>query len=245
MFSVADKTIVLTGATGGLGQAMAQSLAEAGARLLLSGTRQAALEELAAKLPGSGHKAAAGNMTDAGIGEQLINAAMDAFGQVDVVINNAGVTKDGLLLRMKDEDWQSVLDINLTAAMRICRAAIKPMMKARSGRIINISSIVGVMGNAGQTNYVASKAGLIGFTKALALEVASRGITVNAIAPGFIRTAMTDALNDAQKAAMLARIPLGVFGEAADVAGAAVYLASDAGRYVTGQTLHVNGGMYV
>jgi len=245
MFSVADKTIVLTGATGGLGQAMAQSLAEAGARLLLSGTRQAALEELAAKLPGSGHKAAAGNMTDAGIGEQLINAAMDAFGQVDVVINNAGVTKDGLLLRMKDEDWQSVLDINLTAAMRICRAAIKPMMKARSGRIINISSIVGVMGNAGQTNYVASKAGLIGFSKALALEVASRGITVNAIAPGFIRTAMTDALNDAQKAAMLARIPLGVFGEAADVAGAAVYLASDAGRYVTGQTLHVNGGMYV
>ncbi|MCE2965385.1 MAG: 3-oxoacyl-[acyl-carrier-protein] reductase [Alphaproteobacteria bacterium] len=245
MFSVAGKTIVLTGATGGLGQAMAQSLAEAGARLLLSGTRQAALEELAAKLPGSGHKAAAGNMTDAGIGEQLINAAMDAFGQVDVVINNAGVTKDGLLLRMKDEDWQSVLDINLTAAMRICRAAIKPMMKARSGRIINISSIVGVMGNAGQTNYVASKAGLIGFTKALALEVASRGITVNAIAPGFIRTAMTDALNDAQKAAMLARIPLGVFGEAADVAGAAVYLASDAGRYVTGQTLHVNGGMYV
>jgi 3-oxoacyl-[acyl-carrier protein] reductase len=245
MFSVAGKTIVLTGATGGLGQAMAQSLAEAGARLLLSGTRQAALEELAAKLPGSGHKAAAGNMTDAGIGEQLINAAMDAFGQVDVVINNAGVTKDGLLLRMKDEDWQSVLDINLTAAMRICRAAIKPMMKARSGRIINISSIVGVMGNAGQTNYVASKAGLIGFSKALALEVASRGITVNAIAPGFIRTAMTDALNDAQKAAMLARIPLGVFGEAADVAGAAVYLASDAGRYVTGQTLHVNGGMYV
>jgi len=245
MFSVADKTIVLTGATGGLGQAMAQSLAEAGARLLLSGTRQAALEELAAKLPGSGHKAAAGNMTDAGIGEQLINAAMDAFGQVDVVINNAGVTKDGLLLRMKDEDWQSVLDINLTAAMRICRAAIKPMMKARSGRIINISSIVGVMGNAGQTNYVASKAGLIGFTKALALEVASRGITVNAIAPGFIRTAMTDALNDAQKALMMARIPLGTFGEAADVAGAAVYLASDAGRYVTGQTLHVNGGMYV
>ncbi|MFN8693999.1 MAG: 3-oxoacyl-[acyl-carrier-protein] reductase [Holosporales bacterium] len=245
MFSVAGKTIVLTGATGGLGQAMAQSLAEAGARLLLSGTRQAALEELAAKLPGSGHKAAAGNMTDAGIGEQLINAAMDAFGQVDVVINNAGVTKDGLLLRMKDEDWQSVLDINLTAAMRICRAAIKPMMKARSGRIINISSIVGVMGNAGQTNYVASKAGLIGFSKALALEVASRGITVNAIAPGFIRTAMTDALNDAQKALMMARIPLGTFGEAADVAGAAVYLASDAGRYVTGQTLHVNGGMYV
>lgn len=245
MFSVAGKTIVLTGATGGLGQAMAQSLAEAGARLLLSGTRQAALEELAAKLPGSGHKAAAGNMTDAGIGEQLINAAVDAFGQVDVVINNAGVTKDGLLLRMKDEDWQSVLDINLTAAMRISRAAIKPMMKARSGRIINISSIVGVMGNAGQTNYVASKAGLIGFTKALALEVASRGITVNAIAPGFIRTAMTDALNEAQKAAMLARIPLGVFGEAADVAGAAVYLASDAGRYVTGQTLHVNGGMYL
>ncbi|MFN7902522.1 MAG: 3-oxoacyl-[acyl-carrier-protein] reductase [Holosporales bacterium] len=244
MFRLDNQTALVTGASGGIGRAMAQAFSEAGASVVLAGTRQAVLEEVAAALPGK-HTIITGDMAKPETADRLVEESLKAFGRLDIIVNNAGVTKDGLMMRMKDEDWQTVLDINLTGAFRLCRAALKPMMKARSGRIINISSVVGFMGNAGQSNYVASKAGLIGLTKSLALEVASRNITVNAIAPGFIKTPMTDALNEQQTAAMLARIPLGVYGEPGDIAAAALYLASPGGRYVTGQTVHVNGGLYL
>lgn len=244
MFRLDNQIALVTGASGGIGRAMAQAFSEAGAAVVLAGTRQPVLEEVAATLPGK-HTIVTGDMAKPETADRLVEESLKAFGRLDIIVNNAGVTKDGLMMRMKDEDWQTVLDINLTGAFRLCRAALKPMMKARSGRIINISSVVGFMGNAGQSNYVASKAGLIGLTKSLALEVASRNITVNAIAPGFIKTPMTDALNEQQTAAMLTRIPLGVYGEPTDIAAAALYLASPGGKYVTGQTVHVNGGLYL
>lgn len=244
MFRLDNQTALVTGASGGIGRAMAQAFSEAGAAVVLAGTRQPVLEEVAATLPGK-YTIITGDMAKPETADRLVEESLKAFGRLDIIVNNAGVTKDGLMMRMKDEDWQTVLDINLTGAFRLCRAALKPMMKARSGRIINISSVVGFMGNAGQSNYVASKAGLIGLTKSLALEVASRNITVNAIAPGFIKTPMTDALNEQQTAAMLTRIPLGVYGEPTDIAAAALYLASPGGKYVTGQTVHVNGGLYL
>lgn len=244
MFRLDNQTALVTGASGGIGRAMAQAFSEAGAAVVLAGTRQPVLEEVAATLPGK-YTIVTGDMAKPETADRLVEESLKAFGRLDIIVNNAGVTKDGLMMRMKDEDWQTVLDINLTGAFRLCRAALKPMMKARSGRIINISSVVGFMGNAGQSNYVASKAGLIGLTKSLALEVASRNITVNAIAPGFIKTPMTDALNEQQTAAMLTRIPLGVYGEPTDIAAAALYLASPGGKYVTGQTVHVNGGLYL
>jgi 3-oxoacyl-[acyl-carrier protein] reductase len=242
MFTLTGKLALVTGASGGIGGAIAEALAQAGARVALSGTRVEALEALNAKL-GGGHVCLPCDLSDGAMVDQLVPRAEEALGGLDVLVANAGVTKDGLILRMKDEDFQTVLKINLEAYFRLSRAAVKGMMKRRSGRIIGITSVVGVTGNPGQTNYAASKAGMIGFSKALAQEVASRNITVNCIAPGFIASPMTQALNDQQKEAILARIPLARLGTGADVAAAAVYLAADAGAYVTGQTLHVNGGM--
>jgi 3-oxoacyl-[acyl-carrier protein] reductase len=242
MFSLTNKTALITGASGGIGGAIARAFAGAGATLALSGTRQEALEALNAELGGRHHVLTC-NLSDAAAVDALVGRAEEALGGLDVLIANAGVTKDGLILRMKDEDFQSVIKINLEAYFRLSRAAVKGMMKRRAGRIIGITSVVGVTGNPGQSNYAASKAGMIGFSKALAQEVASRNITVNCVAPGFIASPMTDALNDQQKEAILGRIPLARLGSGEDVAGACVYLASEAGAYVTGQTLHVNGGM--
>ncbi|MGK2285705.1 3-oxoacyl-[acyl-carrier-protein] reductase [Pedomonas sp. V897] len=242
MFKLDGLRALVTGASGGLGSAMAESLAAHGARVALSGTRREALEAVAAKLPNDPVILPC-NLSDPAAVEGLVPAAIEALGGLDIVVNNAGITRDTLILRMKDEDWAQVLQVNLEAAFRISRAAVKPMMKARFGRIINITSIVGVTGNPGQVNYAASKAGLIGMSKALAQEVASRGITVNCVAPGFIASPMTDALSDDQKAALMGKIPAGRLGEGADVAAAVVYLASREAGYVTGQTLHVNGGM--
>jgi len=242
LFKLDGLRALVTGASGGLGSAMAESLAAHGARVALSGTRREALEAVAAKLPNDPVILPC-NLSDPAAVEGLVPAAIEALGGLDIVVNNAGITRDTLILRMKDEDWAQVLQVNLEAAFRISRAAVKPMMKARFGRIINITSIVGVTGNPGQVNYAASKAGLIGMSKALAQEVASRGITVNCVAPGFIASPMTDALSDDQKAALMGKIPAGRLGEGADVAAAVVYLASREAGYVTGQTLHVNGGM--
>ena len=242
LFKLDGLRALVTGASGGLGSAMAESLAAHGARVALSGTRREALEAVAAKLPNDPVVLPC-NLSDPAAVEGLVPAAIEALGGLDIVVNNAGITRDTLILRMKDEDWAQVLQVNLEAAFRISRAAVKPMMKARFGRIINITSIVGVTGNPGQVNYAASKAGLIGMSKALAQEVASRGITVNCVAPGFIASPMTDALSDDQKAALMGKIPAGRLGEGADVAAAVVYLASREAGYVTGQTLHVNGGM--
>jgi 3-oxoacyl-[acyl-carrier protein] reductase len=243
MFDLTDKTALVTGASGGIGGAIARALHRQGARVVLSGTRADALTALAAEL-GRGAVTAPCDLADGREVDGLIATAEDALGAgLDILVANAGVTRDGLLMRMKDEDWADVQRVNLESYFRLSRAAIRGMMKRRSGRIIGITSVVGVTGNAGQTNYAASKAGMIGFSKALAQEVASRGITVNCIAPGFIASPMTDALNEAQKARIMGSIPLGRLGEGADVAAACVYLASDAGAYVTGQTLHVNGGM--
>lgn len=242
LFNLTGLRALVTGASGGLGSAIAESLAAQGARVALSGTRREALEAVAAKLPNDPVVLPC-NLSDAEAVEGLVPAAIEALGGLDIVINNAGITRDTLILRMKDEDFEQVLKVNLEAAFRISRAAVKPMMKARFGRIINITSIVGVTGNPGQVNYAASKAGLIGMSKALAQEVASRGITVNCIAPGFIASPMTDALSDDQKAALTVKIPAGRLGEGTDIAAAAVYLASREAAYVTGQTLHVNGGM--
>jgi 3-oxoacyl-[acyl-carrier protein] reductase len=242
MFDLTGKTALVTGATGGIGGAIAKALHAQGAHVVLSGTRQDALDALAAEL-GSRVSTVACNLSDAAQVDGLVAAAEAAAAPLDILIANAGVTRDGLLLRMKDEDWETVIKVNLEAYFRLSRAALKGMMKRRQGRIIGITSVVGVTGNPGQTNYAASKAGMIGFSKALAQEVASRNVTVNCVAPGFISSPMTDDLNEAQKASILATIPAGRLGEGADVAAACVYLASKAGDYVTGQTLHVNGGM--
>jgi len=242
MFDLNGKTALVTGASGGIGGAIARALHAQGAVVGLHGTRREALDALAAELGERVHVLPA-NLSDPAAVEALAKAAETALGSVDILVNNAGLTRDGLVLRMKDEDWQTVLDVNLTAAFRLCRAVIKGQMKRRSGRIVNITSIVGVTGNPGQVNYAASKAGLIGMSKALAQEVASRGITVNCVAPGFITSAMTDVLNDEQKGKLLAGIPLGRMGEVQEIAAAVVYLASAEAGYITGQTLHVNGGM--
>jgi 3-oxoacyl-[acyl-carrier protein] reductase len=241
MFDLAGKKALVTGATGGIGEAIAKALKAAGAEIAISGTREEKLKEVAAALGGSAILPC--NLTDAAAVEALFGRAEEALGQVDILVNNAGITKDGLAMRMKDEDWQTVIDINLTATFRLCRSAIKAMMKRRAGRIVNISSVVGVMGNPGQANYCASKAGMIGMTKSLAAEVASRGVTLNCIAPGFIKTPMTDALNEQQAERITANIPAARFGLPEDVAAGVVYLASDGAAYVTGQTLHINGGL--
>ncbi len=241
MFELQGRTALVTGATGGIGGAIARALHAQGARVALSGTRPEALETLAAEL-GDCHVLPC-DLGDRPQLEMLVGQAESALGSLDILVNNAGITRDGLAVRMKDEDWDRVLSINLTSSFVLVRAALKGMMKRRYGRIIGITSIVGVTGNPGQTNYCAAKAGMIGMSKALAAEVASRGITVNCIAPGFIESPMTEALNDKQKAAILASVPAGRWGQGAEIAAAAVYLASREASYVTGQTLHVNGGM--
>jgi 3-oxoacyl-[acyl-carrier protein] reductase len=243
MFDLTGKTALVTGATGGIGAEIARALHEAGAHVVLSGTREAVLQEAKAGL-GERASVAPANLSDPAAVDGLVEAAETAAGApLDILVANAGITRDGLLMRMKDDDWDAVLKVNLESYFRLSRAAMRGMMKRRFGRIIGITSVVGVMGNPGQANYAASKAGMIGFSKALAQEVASRGITVNCVAPGFIESPMTDALNDAQKAQILAKIPAGRLGGGSDVAAACVYLASEQAGYVTGQTLHVNGGM--
>jgi 3-oxoacyl-[acyl-carrier protein] reductase len=243
MFDLTGMTALVTGASGGIGSAIAKSLVAQGAKVALSGTREDALKAVQAEIGGETVILPC-NLGDGAAVDALVPSAVDALGgQLDILVNNAGVTRDGLILRMKDEDWSDVIRINLEAAFRLCRAAAKPMMKARFGRIISVTSVVGVTGNPGQSNYAASKAGIIGMSKSLAQELASRNVTVNCIAPGFISSAMTDVLPDAQKEALNARIPAGHMGEGADIAAAAVYLASREANYVTGQTLHVNGGM--
>lgn len=243
MFDLTGMTALVTGASGGIGSAIAKGLAEQGAKLALSGSNVDKLNAFAAELGGD-HVCLPCNLSDSASVDALVPQSVEALGgKLDILVNNAGVTRDNLILRMKDEEWEDVIRINLEAAFRLIRAAAKPMMKARFGRIISVTSVVGVTGNPGQANYAASKAGLIGMSKSLGQELASRGITVNCIAPGFIRSAMTDALNDAQKDAILTKIPAGALGEGDDIAAAAVYLASKEAGYVTGQTLHVNGGM--
>lgn len=242
MFTLTGKTALVTGASGGIGGAIARALHAQGATVALSGTRREALEAVAAELGERTHIVTA-NLSDPASVEQLPKDAEAAMGSLDILVNNAGLTRDTLILRMKDDDWAQVIDVNLTAAFRLSRAVVKGMMKRRFGRIINITSIVGVTGNPGQVNYAASKAGMIGMSKSLAQEVASRGITVNCIAPGFITSAMTDELNDDQKTRLLAGIPVGRMGKVEEIASAAVYLASEEAAYMTGQTLHVNGGM--
>lgn len=243
MFDLTGKTALITGAAGGLGSVMARSFYARGAKVVLADIRPEGIEALQKEL-GERAFCVVGNLTDPAVPAQLLKEAEEkAGGGIDILVNNAGLTRDGLAMRMKDEDWDLVLNVNLSAAFRLSRACIKGMMGRRWGRIINIASVVGVMGNAGQANYAASKGGLIAMSKSLAREIASRHVTVNCIAPGFIVTAMTDALNEEQKAAMLANIPLGYLGEPKDVAAAALYLASEEGRYITGQTINVNGGM--
>ena len=243
MFDLSGMTALVTGASGGLGSPIAKSLAAQGARLAVSGSNTDKLEAFRNELGGD-HVAIPCNLSNGPAVDSLVPQAVDALGgKLDILVNNAGVTRDNLLMRMKDEEFLDVLQVNLEAAFRLMRAAAKPMMKARFGRIISITSVVGVTGNPGQANYVASKAGLIGLTKSVAQELASRGITVNAIAPGFMTSAMTDALNEQQRASILSRIPLGAMGSGEDIGAAVVYLASREAGYVTGQTLHVNGGM--
>lgn len=242
MFDLTGKTALVTGASGGIGSAIATALHGQGATVALSGTRQEALEKVAADLGSRAHVLLC-DLGDPAATDDLVKRAETAMGQLDILINNAGLTRDMLALRLKDDDWQKVLDVNLTAGFRLARAAMKGMMKRRWGRIIGITSVVGVTGNAGQANYAAAKAGMIGMSKSLAQEVASRHITVNCIAPGFIETAMTGGIIDDQKSRILNVIPAGRMGQSAEVAAAAVYLASSEAAYVTGQTLHVNGGM--
>ena len=242
MFSLEGRTALVTGASGGIGREIAMALSGAGAKVALSGTREGVLEEVNAALPGDGAVVTC-NLSDPEQVDGLVGRAEEVVGPLDILVANAGITKDGLLMRMKDEDWQSVIDINLGAYFRMAKSSLRGMMKRRHGRIIGITSIVGVTGNPGQANYCASKAGMIGFTKSLAQEVASRGITANCVAPGFIESPMTDVLPDAQKEALLGQIPTGRLGQGSDIANACVYLASNEASYVTGQTLHVNGGM--
>ncbi|HEY9021540.1 MAG: 3-oxoacyl-[acyl-carrier-protein] reductase [Paracoccaceae bacterium] len=242
MFDLTGKCALITGASGGIGGAIAHALHGAGATVALSGTRLEPLEALAAELGSRAHVLPC-NLSDAEAVEALPKQAVEAMGAVDILVNNAGITRDQLFMRMSDDEWQSVLDVNLTSTMRLCRGVMRPMMKARWGRIINISSIVGATGNPGQANYAASKAGMVGMTKSIAYEVASRGITANAVAPGFIATAMTDKLTDEQKAAINVKIPAARMGTPQEIAAAVLYLASPEAGYVTGTTLHVNGGM--
>ena len=249
MFSLEGKTALVTGAAGGIGSAISRALAQQGARLALSGTNASKLrafrEELNGEFPHDheGHVEITCDLSNTTQVEELVPAAIDTLGKIDILVNNAGITRDNLAMRMKDEEWEQVIKVNLEAAFRLMRAATKPMMKARSGRIITVTSVVGATGNPGQVNYAAAKAGLVGMSKSLAQELASRGVTVNCVAPGFIRTAMTDVLPDAQKDALNARIPMGRMGEGSDIGAAVAYLASDEAGYMTGQTLHVNGGM--
>lgn len=242
MFDLTGKTALVTGASGGIGGAIARALHAQGATVALSGTRREALDALAQALGERAHAVPA-DLSDPASVDGLVARAEEAAGPLDILVANAGVTRDGLLLRMKDADWDAVMRVNLESYFRLSRAALKGMFKRRAGRIVGITSVVGVTGNPGQANYAASKAGMIGFSKSLAGEVGSRGITVNCIAPGFIASPMTDALNEGQRAAILGRIPAGRLGEGAEVAAACVYLASDESAYVTGQTLHINGGM--
>jgi len=243
MFDLTGKTALVTGATGGIGAAIAKALHKAGATVAISGTRANVLEKLKAELGGDRVHVIPCNLSDASAVEKLVPEAEAAMGSLDILVNNAGITKDGLAMRMKDDDWNAVIDVNLTASFRLARAAMRGMMKKRWGRIVNITSVVGVTGNPGQANYVASKAGVIGLTKSLAQELAARSVTVNAVAPGFIATPMTDVLNDKQKESILGRVPAGKLGSPEDIAAAVLYLASEEAGYVTGQTLHVNGGM--
>ena len=246
MFDLSGMTALVTGASGGIGSSIAIALARQGARLALSGSNGDKLRAFREQLNdeiGGDHVEITCNLSDTTQVEELVPAAIDTLGSLDILVNNAGITRDGLMMRMKDEDWQQVLDINLSAAFRLMRAATRPMMKAKFGRIVSITSVVGTTGNPGQMHYAAAKAGLVGLSKSLAQELASRNVTVNCVAPGFIRTAMTDVLPDAQKDALNARIPMGRMGEGEDIGAAVAYLASKEAGYVTGQTLHVNGGM--
>ena len=242
MFDLTGKTALVTGASGGIGEAVARALHAQGATVVLHGTRAEKLEALQKDL-GARAFALAVDLFDRDAVAGLVDAASALAGPISILVNNAGITRDWLWMRMKDDDWDSVLEVNMTASMSLCRAAMRGMMKARTGRIISISSVVGVTGNAGQTNYAASKAGMIGFSKSLAAEVASRGLTVNVVAPGFIETPMTDVLDESQKSALLTRVPAGRLGHADEIAATVAFLASDEAAYITGATLHVNGGM--
>jgi 3-oxoacyl-[acyl-carrier protein] reductase len=242
MFDLSGKTALVTGASGGIGGAIARALHRQGAAVLLAGTRQAALEALAVEL-GERTRVHAADLADPAAADALVKDAETALGKLDILVNNAGLTRDGLAVRMKDEDWQKVLDVDLTAGFRLARAAMRGMMRRRFGRIIGIASVVGVTGNPGQANYAAAKAGMIGLSKALAAEVATRGITVNCVAPGFIASAMTDVLTPEQKERIAGAIPMGRLGTPEDVAATVVFLASDQAAYITGQTIHVNGGI--
>jgi 3-oxoacyl-[acyl-carrier protein] reductase len=243
MFDLSGNSALITGASGGIGAAIARALHDGGATVVLHGTRAERLAALAEELGARAHVVTA-NLSDRTEAAGLVDAAAEAAGApISILVNNAGITRDNLAMRMKDEEWDEVLNVNMTAAMTVARACLRGMMKARQGRIISISSIVGVIGNPGQANYAASKAGMIGFSKALAAEVASRGITVNVVAPGFIETPMTDALGEAQRDALLGRVPVGRLGTADEVASAVRFLASAESSYITGSTIHVNGGM--
>lgn len=244
MFDLTGKTALVTGASGGIGGAIARALHAQGASVALSGTREAPLQELARAL-GSRAFVLPCDLSDGAAVDSLPKAAADAMGSMDILVNNAGITKDNLFMRMSDDEFQSVLDVNLTATFRLCRAALRPMMKARWGRIINITSVVGHSGNPGQGNYTAAKAAVTAMSKSLAMEVASRGITVNCVAPGFIETAMTDKLNEDQKARILTMVPMARMGQGDEIAAGVVYLSSNEASYVTGTTLHVNGGSYM
>ncbi|MEH6496547.1 MAG: 3-oxoacyl-[acyl-carrier-protein] reductase [Pseudomonas marincola] len=243
MFDLSGKCALITGASGGLGAAIARDMHAAGATIAISGTREEALNALASEIGGDRVHVVPCNLSDMEAVDSLIKDAEAAMGQVDILVNNAGLTRDGLAMRMKDADWDIVMDVNLKAAFKLSRNCLRGMMKRRNGRIIGITSIVGVTGNPGQMNYAASKAGMIGMSKSLGQEVAGRGITVNCVAPGFIATAMTDELSDDQKGKLLTNVPAGRLGDPKDISAAVLYLASDEAAYVTGQTLHVNGGM--
>ena len=242
MFDLTGKTALITGASGGIGAEIAKTLHAQGAHVVLHGTRREKLESLASEL-GERASIVTANLSDRDAVATLFEEATSATGEVNILVNNAGITRDNLAMRMKDEDWDDVLEVNMTATMTLCRSALRSMMKARWGRIISISSIVGVTGNPGQTNYAASKAGMIGYSKSLAAEVASRGLTVNVVAPGFIETPMTDVLTDAQKDGLLANVPAARLGQPSEIAAAVAFLASEEAGYITGATMHVNGGM--